>query len=393
MNKNIFVFVVCGAAEHIDTLHLSLKYLKHFSKNEIIVVTDSSRNEIAVNHHHIIDVKVDGKYNHHQASIYLKTGLHKFLPKGNNYCYLDTDVIALSANCDDIFNEFIAPIRFAPDHCKVRKFSAYAVNCNCAIEWKKNRDLFNKVIENSDRNREIKDTYLQQQSKVLQLIFDEIKKSFKLKIINAVKFLLSYPRFKLNENFYFDRVKRTWHLNSGEIVLYEVNIKKIEQLTGLKYSKWNRKWLDKNGDDIWLDECNHLTEYIADTFQIHVDEKNWQHWNGGVFLFNDESHQFLEAWFNKTMHIFTLPNWKTRDQGTLIATAWEFGLSNHPTLSKQWNFIADYYNNGLMLDEEKGLITDDGFKTSYKPVFMHVYHNWGKQDWNIWQWISTKFVE
>lgn len=391
MSKNIFVFVVCGAAEHIDTLHLSLKYLKHFSKNEIFVVTDSSRNEVSISHNHIIDVKVDEKYNHHQASIYLKTGLHKFLPKDNNYCYLDTDVIALSTDCDYIFNEFIAPIRFAPDHCKVRKFSAYAVNCNCAGEWKKNRDLFNKVIENSDRNREIKDPYILEQAKMLQLVFDEIKKSFRLKIINAFKFLLSYPRFKLNETFYFDRVKRTWHLNTGEIVLYEVNIKKIEQLTGLKYSKWNGKWLDKNGDDIWLDECNHLTQYIADTFQINVTEKNWQHWNGGVFLFNNQSHEFLNAWFNKTMHIFTLPNWKTRDQGTLIATAWEFGLNNHPTLSKQWNFIADYYNNGLMLDTEKGLITDDGFKTSYKPVFMHVYHNWGKQDWNIWQWI-TKII-
>ena len=90
------------------------------------------------------------------------------------------------------------------------------------------------------------------------------------------------------------------------------------------------------------------------------------------------------------MHIFNIPIWKTRDQGTLIATVWEFGLSNHPTLSKQWNFIADYYNNSLMLDEVCGLITDDGFKTSYKPNFIHVYHNWGNQDWNIWKWLTKK---
>lgn len=391
MSNNIFVFVVCGATEHIDTLHLSLKYLSHFSKNEIIVVTDSSRNEILINHHQIVDVKVDEKYNHHQASIYLKTGLHKFLSKGNNYCYLDTDVIALSADCDNIFNEFAAPVTFAPDHCKVRKFSAYAVNCNCANEWKKNRDLFDKYMESMEKIT-IKDPYLLQKSKELQFHFDNMKNSTFKKIITAFRFFLSYPIFKLNNNFYFNRKARTWHLTTGEIVMYEVDVLKIQKETGLVYNKWNQKWYDKNGDDIWLDECNHLTEYIADTFQINVDEKNWQHWNGGVFLFNDKSHDFLNAWFNKTMHVFTLPNWKTRDQGTLIATAWEFGLNKHPTLSKQWNFIADYYNNGLMLDAEKGLVTDDGFKTSYKPVFMHVYHNWGKQDWNIWQWIITKFV-
>jgi len=132
---------------------------------------------------------------------------------------------------------------------------------------------------------------------------------------------------------------------------------------------------------------------IAETFEISIKEKNWQHWNGGVFLFNHESDGFLNAWHKKTMRIFTLPNWKTRDQGTLIATAWEFGLNNHATLSKKWNFIADYFNNGLMLNSNEGLITDDGFKTSYKPEFMHIYHHWGKQDWDVWQWIENFFYE
>jgi hypothetical protein len=48
---------------------------------------------------------------------------------------------------------------------------------------------------------------------------------------------------------------------------------------------------------------------------------DWQHWNGGVFLFDDSSVEFLSSWHEKTvMRIFDLPNWKTRDQGTLIAT-------------------------------------------------------------------------
>ena len=144
------------------------------------------------------------------------------------------------------------------------------------------------------------------------------------------------------------------------------------------------------GEDIWYDECNHLTEYINNTFNIDVRTKNWQHWNGGVFLFNDSSHDFLDAWHKKTMHIFSLPQWKTRDQGTLIATAWEFGLNNHQTLSKQYNFIADYYNNGVKINPQENVITDDGFITSYKPTLVHVYHHWMDYSWPIWQWITTK---
>ncbi len=139
MSADKFVFVVCGAREHVETLHYSLRYLKHFSRNEIIVVTDSSRNEIAVEHDKVVDVKTPEHYNHHQASIYLKVGLNKFLPKGFNYCYLDTDVIALSGECDDIFRQKKGVITFAPDHCRMPKFSPSAVKCDC---FEKNRNGF-----------------------------------------------------------------------------------------------------------------------------------------------------------------------------------------------------------------------------------------------------------
>jgi hypothetical protein len=78
--KNIFIYVVCGDREHIETLHFSLKYLKHFSKNEILVITDSSRNEIPIEYEKIVDVKTPLEFNNHQASIYLKTGIFKFVP-------------------------------------------------------------------------------------------------------------------------------------------------------------------------------------------------------------------------------------------------------------------------------------------------------------------------
>ena len=57
-----FVFVVCGAEEHIDTLHFSLRYLKHFSDSGIIVLTDSTRNAKPVVHDRIIDVKTPEEF-------------------------------------------------------------------------------------------------------------------------------------------------------------------------------------------------------------------------------------------------------------------------------------------------------------------------------------------
>ncbi|MDZ4667770.1 MAG: hypothetical protein SGJ00_07785 [bacterium] len=389
MNNEVFVYVVCGTKEHLDTLQLSLSFLKKYSKNDVYVLTDSARNEFAISHSHIIDIQTPAHLNHHQASIFLKTGIHNYLPKGNTYCYLDTDVVAVSTDCDDIFSEFIAPIRFAPDHCKVRKFSSYAVNCNCLLNREIDRNKFQQFMQDIN-GVTITEPHLLAHAKELQYEFDQLKKSFIKRAITALRFLLSYPVFKFNSSFQYHKKTRTWHIQSGEVIMYEMDIAKMQHATGLTYNKWNKKWYNKQGEDIWHDECDHLIGYIKNTFDIEVKEENWQHWNGGVFLFNNKSHEFLDAWHQKTMHIFTLKDWKTRDQGTLIATAWEFGLANHPTLSKRFNFIADYYNNGLQINPTTSQITDDGFEHSYSPAMVHVYHHWEDKTWNIWQWIETK---
>ena len=390
MSTNIFVFVVCGAKEHIDTLHFSLEYLKKYSKNSIYIVTDKTRNEIAIKHTSIINISTPEQYNHHQASIYLKTGLHKFLPKGNKYCYLDTDVIAITADCDAIFETFVAPIMFAPDHCKIKKFSAYAVNCGCSKEWKIDRDTFILAQKKYDKNLLITNTEILEQSRKLDSVFNELKISPLKKIQSGIRYFLSYPVFKLDADFSYNRKFKIWFNQKNEIVKYDFPIKQIKKETGFKYQWWNHKWFNAKKVNLWADECEHLIDEIKNIFEIDVNDKNWQHWNGGVFLFNDSSAAFLDSWHKKTLHIFTLSNWKTRDQGTLIATVWEFGLENHPTLSKKWNFLADYHNNRLVLNAADNLISDTNFEESYSPNFIHVYHNWGKKDWAIWQWIETK---
>jgi hypothetical protein len=77
-------------------LHRSLEYLRPRTALPIIVVTDTRRNEIGIDHPTVIDVETPGRFSHHQASIFLKTGLHRVLPPHREYAYLDTDVIAAS---------------------------------------------------------------------------------------------------------------------------------------------------------------------------------------------------------------------------------------------------------------------------------------------------------
>ena len=145
VKKNIFVFVACGNDEHIHTLNFSLSYLRHFTKNEIIVVTDLERNNVKINHDNIKNIDTPANYDHHEASIFIKTKLHKILDMDNMYCYLDSDVIAISSNIDGIFGYFAPPVTFASDHCKIDKFSNSAVNCRCR------RDYIEKV-RNIEKN-------------------------------------------------------------------------------------------------------------------------------------------------------------------------------------------------------------------------------------------------
>ena len=97
--QRAFVYAVCGAAAHISTLHRSLEYLRPRTALPIYVVTDSRRNEIPIEHDNVLDVATPVDFNHHQASIFLKTSLHRQLPPGPAYAYIDTDMIAGGARC------------------------------------------------------------------------------------------------------------------------------------------------------------------------------------------------------------------------------------------------------------------------------------------------------
>lgn len=387
MPENIFVFVVCGAREHIETLHFSLRYLRKYSAHQIWVLTDLKRNETEIVHEHVIHADTPEKYDHHEASIYLKTGIHRFLPKGNHYCYLDTDVIALAPEADAIFNEFIAPIRFAPDHCRMNKFSPSAVRCGCSEQWETKRSSFMQLLEKYNRLKT--DPEILAKRARLEAYFENVRASVIRKTLSSIRYHLSGKQFWLNDEFYFDKQARAWKDTSGQVIIYESDIREIARESGYIYDEAKQDWKDEHGHYVWEEVCNHLKEKIYQAFGIAIQDGTWQHWNGGVFLFNDSSHPFLEAWHTKTMHIFGLSDWKTRDQGTLIATVWEFGLQDHPVLDKRWNFLADYNNEAIHFDPN-GQFTDDDWAHAFQVNLLHVYHHFGDASWDLWNYVLNR---
>lgn len=386
MNGNSFVFVVCGGKEHVDTLHFSLAALKKFSAHKIYVLTDSSRNEIAVNHENVIDVKTPEELTHHQASIFLKTAIHRYLPKGNLYCYLDTDVVALSKKVDDIFSHYVSPVTFATDHCKMNKFSPYAVNCKCAEQNTKEQAELKGLLKEYGNWEEVVDERLVEKQRKLICKFRVIKQN-KLKYLwILIRILLSPVVFKLDDDTFYHRWRKYWFDADKNPILYDYDIaaRKVERKTKWKWRSIRRTWISPSGNDIYNLGCNHLQEQIKATFSTNISEDNWQHWNGGVFVFGDESHGFLDKWHEKTSKIFSLPQWKTRDQGTLIATAWEFGLQNQQTLPITFNFLADYHHPTMIYQGDLKFSFEDN-ATITQPHFIHIYHQWGNENWAVWR--------
>jgi len=383
MGKHIFIFVVFGTREHIETLHFSFKHLESFSKNKILVLTDTSRNELPIKDNiKIIDVKTPVEYTNHQASIYLKTGIFKFLPKGNLYCYLDTDVIAMNSDVDTIFNEFSAPISFAPDHCTMEYFSPYAINCECSNQYKIERERFEHELNKIDFTKNSGDVEIIDARKKLHFVYNEIKQNKVKMLYTAFKYFFSNKIFHLNHEILFDKKERKWKLSNGKIFMNDINIRKIAKKSKLKWSYLKNEPISSTGKSIWRDQCNHLKEEIERQFAIKIKKSNFQHWNGGVFLFDDRSHNFLNEWHNSTLKIFENKNWKTRDQGTLIKTVWQFGLENHPTLNKKWNLIADFHNPFMNWEDENIRLSSNEL---YKPTFVHVYHHFGDENWEFWR--------
>ncbi len=388
--------MVCGADEHVRTLNFSLRYLKHFSNNEIIVVTDLKRNNIEIDHHDVRNVETPSEFDHHQASIFLKTSLHKSLDlELNNYCYLDSDVIAASSKVDSIFDHSHGPITFAHDHCTVDVFSPNAMNCDCLAESKVKVELLDTLSLKYEDKCKPKDPELYEKFKEVIRLLDQFgeqcewfgKNTGIRLLLSVIKpFKYNFTNFLKSHGFHWDKKERKVYDPQGNMIYDDAYQFPdfIENNSLFKYNTSKKSWYDTDGKEVYKTTCNHLIEAIEDKFSTRVTNAQWQHWNGGVFLFNKDSIEFMDLWLKKTMEIFKDRHWKVRDQGTLVATVWALNLQNQKHLPAEYNFLADYHMSNLIYEADKGF-SYDNFESSVQPFFYHIYHHFGDETWEVWQ--------
>ncbi|MCU1368937.1 MAG: 4-hydroxybenzoate polyprenyltransferase-like prenyltransferase [Ilumatobacteraceae bacterium] len=132
-----FVFVVCGPISHLLTLRTAVHHLRPLTDAELWVVTDPARNEQVIDIDgldRVVEVATPAELDHHQASIWLKTSVHRHVPAGE-WCYLDSDIIAALPGMEAVFAERRGPVAFASDvtirENSIDRFSPWAMTCPC----------------------------------------------------------------------------------------------------------------------------------------------------------------------------------------------------------------------------------------------------------------------
>lgn len=127
--KRGFVLLACGE-RHAERANIALSYLKRATRHDIVVV--KARCFTPIECDQIVDCVPPAHFTDVQASVALKTNLHRILGADDyTWCYLDTDVIAVRAEVDRIFDFHRAVITFAKDHVDIDSLSKHVVRCGC----------------------------------------------------------------------------------------------------------------------------------------------------------------------------------------------------------------------------------------------------------------------
>jgi len=144
--------------------------------------------------------------------------------------------------------------------------------------------------------------------------------------------------------------------------------------------------------------CDHLREAILSSFGINVRDRAWPIWNGGVFLFDHTSATFLQQWHDFALWSFGESFWRTRDQGTLAATVWKFGLERASMLPSSFNTIVDRMwgiapADRLAASPAQFQVSEnyslDGKDGRPKPFFLHFVNGGvGQSGWRNWDEVS-----
>ena len=356
----VFVFVQCGDTEYIERLPYSLNALTRFSRHRVVVVTDTARNRIPINAPEIIDVRTPSHYTNQEAIIYLKTSVHRFVPEGPLYCYLDTDVVAVSNETASIFSLFQPPIIFAPDRLTVSDVSPNTVHCGCIERHEHELDELKRLL-----------SYLARKER-------------------AEKAAAAAPRPPTPT--LFQRALTKLGLQKPE-PLIEVEIVPKEDWSHWVWENEKQTWITPTGRDIHHLECTHLICTTQDKFGVGITDSNWQLWNSGVFMFDARSTEFLDTWHKRATEAIADPYWKSLDWGALIVTIWESGMQNAATLPPRFNCLlgGDEYNYGAQFMEYVNASEPDGpTDATMLPVLCHVFNRYGDAEWDVWRWIEVK---
>lgn len=116
----------------------------------------------------------------------------------------------------------------------------------------------------------------------------------------------------------------------------------------------------------WALHHGDLAAAIAGKFGVVVDPA-WRLWNGGLFLFDRSAADFLATWHEYTLAAFADPQWRTRDQGTLVAAVHRHGLENHPTVPDIFNWMPRHSPGELDFERLRFVHFIDGYNDPEWP--------------------------
>jgi len=417
--------VVCGPADEIETLNFSLRYLRHFTKLPIRVVTDLARNKAEIEHDDVIDYRTPPELSHRQASILLKTKLHRIVPMPGLYCYLDSDVIAVRSGVEAVFQQKRTSATFATDGIRLAQFSPYVIRCGCLCTKNKLLSMRDAMLER--RNRiDAKWKALQKLISVFDVCPPELRadRAFLRYVVrhywlgweeakNVETPWMSYvasrggtlPQVVGSLGYSWNESEHAGYDLYGRLIWAEDTVRSVERISGCKRDPKTGRWTDPEGevldtaliDTTEIDKeinflslkgCDHLRQAIRTRFEVDVPDPLWPHWNCGVFIFDDRDTELLDLWHRFSISTFEFPEWETRDQGTLVAAVWKLGLQGQGNLPKHFNFLADYYRPDLTFDSQRGF-SFNGNEKLIQPFFVHVFHHFGDHSWPVWKWIES----
>ena len=125
-----FVLLACGE-RHARRANIALAYLKKVTRLDIVVFR--ARSLSPIDHDQTIDCVPPAHFTDNQASVALKTNIHRIVGIDvGTWCYLDTDVIALSSRVNRVFTHLRGQVSFAQDHVDLDTLSKHVVRCGCS---------------------------------------------------------------------------------------------------------------------------------------------------------------------------------------------------------------------------------------------------------------------